>query len=346
MKICNKLGWFFFSFSSIVYADWNDHFDQQTEKVVQALPPLQEEKYLFPYQIFLQTREQLLNNRSFKKKMAQTSLDEKLTLLMDPMIVKKRRNDHIHELFAWEFSCLIGASAYMIPSFPIEMEGKKAILQSRSRFIFGKGKTDLPPSVALRKVSLEGYWKAHLCAYLLGIGDLVAKNIGINEKGDICFFDAEVSFVYQNIPHRSGVSFSTGFIAHSFEWPQYFGKLITQDVQSLQEFVAELAHLEELLRTYEELRGFPILSEHFMYRLEKIRNFPIKEGVTFQDFFGFIYPRLGAGLNSLTSIVNGILKKKVGPGTTLMTACRLLHRYDLTSEQKRALEKWMKTYID
>ncbi|MES2200481.1 MAG: hypothetical protein V4489_10010 [Chlamydiota bacterium] len=334
--------------SFALYADWNQDFEERTRYLIERMPELQKETYIHSYEDFLQIRNPLLQDQSIRKKMAYTSLENKLTLLTssDRVVIKKRRNNHIHELFAWEVSCLLGVSDYMLPSFPLEIEGKRAILQAKEQFSYGKGKMELPSLSLLRTVSLEGYWRAHFCAYLLGIADLVSKNIGIGEDGKILFFDAEVSFSYQNKPFRTKEGFSTGFIMASFEWPQYSRPLDAKMCKSLQDFVARLSNIEDTLRLYEELREFSFLGEGLADRLDKVRSFALEEGKTFEDFFCFVYPKLGPGLDKLSRRVSRILQKKVGHGASLMFMTRDIHRHKLSPENKASLEKWLDTYIE
>jgi hypothetical protein len=334
--------------SIVAYADWNQDFDEKTKRLIEQTPELQQKTYLDSYEHFIEARGLLLQDPVIRKKMSRAAPGDKLTFLdfSDQVVMKKRRNDHIHELFAWELSCLIGLSDYVVPSFPVEISGKKVILQSKEKFTFGKGKSSMPPLHDVNTVSLESYWKAHFCAYLLGIADLVGKNIGIGNKGNILFFDAEVSFSYQNQPFRTKDGFSTGFIAESFEWPQYNTPLDAKTIQSLQNFIKGLDNIEDTLRLYEECRSFPIVSNDFTYRLDKIRNFSFKEGETFRDFFTFVYPKLGAGLDKLSHKVGWILEKKVGHGAALIFMTRQIHRQTLSPRQKKSLDKWLNAYID
>ncbi len=349
MRFCTFLGKMLLYIGSVaLYADWNQDFEEKTRDLIEQIPELQKEVYWNSYNDFIQIRDIVLLDRSIGKKIARTALEDKLTLLSssDQVVIKKRRNNHIHELFAWEVACLIGASDYMIPSFPVEIEGKRAILQNKEPFIYGKGKIGMPSSHTLRTVSLETYWKAHFCAYLLGIADLVSQNIGIGEDGKILFFDAEVSFSYLNKPFRTASGFSTGFIAASLAWPQYNKALDVKTVQSLQDFVSNLSNIEDTLRLYGELRSFSVLSEDLAYRLDKVRNFVIEEGQTFQDFFSFIYPKMGLGLDKLSYKVGQILQKKVSHGEALIFMTRQVHREKLSPSQKASLEKWLDTYIE
>ncbi|MBS0627957.1 MAG: hypothetical protein JSS09_07085 [Verrucomicrobia bacterium] len=349
MKITTYLSGLFLCLGSIGgYADWNQDFDEKTNQLIEQIPKLQEKIYLDSYERFIEARGLLLRDPVIKKKMSRTPLGDKLTLLdfSDQVVMKKRRNDHIYELFAWELSCLLGLSTYMVPSFPIEIEKKKAMVQSKEKFTYGKGKLSVPPLRDVNTVSLESYWKAHFCAYLLGIADLVGKNIGIGNSGNILFFDAEVSFSYQNEPFRTKNGFSTGFIAQSFEWDQYNTPLDETTSQSLKNFVKGLSNIEDTLRLYEEFRSFPILSDGFTYRLQKIREFVFQEGASFKEFFRFIYPKLGSGLDKLSHQVSEILQKKVGHGNALIFMTRQVHRYPLSSSQKKSLDKWLNTYID
>lgn len=334
--------------SFALYGDWNKDFEEKTNYLIEQIPALQEGPYWGSYIDFLLIRNSLLQNKNIKKAIAKTPLEDKVTLLdsSDSVVIKKRRNNHIHELFAWEVACLIGGADSILASFPLEIEGKKVILQAKKAFTFGKGKLEMPSSQTVKKVSLETYWKAHFCAYLLGIADLVSKNIGIGNDGKIIFFDAEASFCYYNKPFRTESGFSTGFLLASFDWPQYEKPLDARLVRSLQNFVANLSNIEDLLKLYEEVRGFSFLSEDFAYRLDKVRSFRLEEGLTFQDFFTFIYPKLGLGLDKLGRRVSQILERKVGHGVALIFMNRSIYQYSLSSSQKKSLEHWLDTYIE
>ncbi|MES2200482.1 MAG: hypothetical protein V4489_10015 [Chlamydiota bacterium] len=331
----------------LLQADWNEKFDRQSEVLIRQIEEFRG-GYQEIYASFIKTRKGLLKDFMLNKQIGLTALDQRMILLRprEGIVIKKRSNDRMLELFSWELSYLLGGGDFLVPSFPVEIAGKKVIIQKMEPFTFKKDKVMESIPKEAKKVTVEEYWKAHLQAYLLGLGDLVGQNIGVNALNHIRFFDAEYSLCYLNEPVRTELSFKPGFMSQSLEWPQYRQPLDHKTVTSLKRYIESMASLESKLETYLLCRAAPVNVEGLLFRLEKVRTFPLEEGSTFRDFYGFIFPKLNPGLDELARIVSGILQRTVDHGSALIMLCRWIERYDLSSSERRAIESWMSRYID
>ncbi len=336
--------------AQILCAGWNEEFDAQSRSLWQALPELQRGEYFGYYSYFEQARKELLADSSVTRQFHDVAAEDKLQIFDEErsLVIKKRLHHKIYELFAWEVSLLLGAPEFIVPSFPVEIKKQKTIFQVAELFVIGEGGLQQIPHVSfVKKVSLIDYWKAHWLAYIMGMGDLVGQNIGINAKGVIRFFDVESSFRYQNCPVKTEKSFKPGFIMESFEWPQYRASLKKKQVLELRAFVESLYGIEDKLRIYFEHRPFSISWEGIGYRLEKIRSFLVQEDLCFRDFYGFLYPHMSEGLDELNGIVSSILDKKVDHGSAIIFASRRYEHYKKCSDkEKKMLQKWISTYVD
>lgn len=347
----------FFYFLCIVFihqgvltADWNQNLDEESFVLWKNLENLQMQEYENNYEFFTNLRKNLLKDFSLKKQIAETSSRQRIVFLKpkDQIVIKKRASNRIHEFFAWELACLLGLGDYVVPSFPMEISGKKVIVQRMEPFTFAQARTQLPLPSMMRKVSLETYWKAHLAAYLIGLGDMVGKNIGISPAGMIRFFDLEYSLSYLNSPIRTDRTFKTGFAPQSLEWSQYSQPLDRKTAQDLQKLVASFLNAEKKMETYQISRTLPFIfnEDGFRERLEKIRAFSFKEGQSFRDFYASLYPRLSEGLDSLVRIAENVFGEKVGHGSALMLICRKVEMDSLSKTDKKQIEKWISTYVD
>ncbi len=340
----------FLVLGSFLHAEWNQEFDEQTLALIEALPELQERDYLNSLSFFGKRRSELLNDPLLEYRVKKLSDIKKLILFKDfpekDVILKKRAHNVIREVYVWELSYLLGASEFIVPSFPIAVADKVVVIQKKETFTFADKETRTPPKALMAKVSLENYWRSHLVAYILGLGDLVGRNIGISPSGKIRFFDTESSFKYYNAPRLSEPSFKVGFLMESFEWPQYKTPLDQKTATSLGEYIASLSSFEEDLKTYRECRGFLFDEAGMRYRLDKIRLFSLEEGRSFRDFFSYLYPKLGEGLDELNNMVSSILGRRVGDGSSLFFICQRQDPSKLSSKQKEVMKKWQKRYVE
>lgn len=195
-------------------------------------------------------------------------------------------------------------------------------------------------------MTLETYWKAHLQAYILGMSDLASANIGVNKKGMIRFFDNEACLIYYNRAFRTSMSFSNGFISQSFDWPHYRTPLDKKTALKVKNFILGFAHFEENLNKYLQLRPLKILETGLKYRLDQVRNFSIEEGASFCDFYATLYPQMSPGLDQLNKIAGKIMHRTVDHGSALFFACKRIKHYQLSEEDRAAIQLWIKTYID
>ena len=335
---------FLLLFFSPLCADWNQTFDDDTKRLAEHFPAFQTTPYIEQYRFFMNARKALLKDAKIQKKVLKTAPEKKKLIIKkeEKLIIKKRRNNHIHDLYVWELSHLLNAApACIVPSFPIDLGGKRAIVQQIESLQYG----DTTPAEALQKIPLENYWKSHLVAYLLGLSDLAGRNIGITSDGKIRFFDNEASFIYYNHPSRTARAFTSGFLSQSFDWPQFRQSLDETTATHLQQFVDNLADFEEKVRLYKTIRPLTFPEEGLAFRLQVLRKFPMKEGASFRDFYMTAFPDIAAGLTKLNEIVSSILKQKVGDGTTLFFTCRRMVPSQLQKEQLLAIHDWVHTYI-
>jgi len=311
------------------------------------LPDSEIEEYKKCYENFMYIRAGCLEDSGLKKKIASMTNSDKEIILRpkEKVVLKKRRENHIYEVFAWEISTLLGSYSCVVPSFPVDIEGRLIVMQKMESFAIREKGTKFPKEEIIRSVGLDAYWVAHLQAYLLGMGDLVGRNIGVNKKGQIRFFDIESSFKYKKHPTKSENSCSTGFIAQSFAWDQFRAPLDRTTVVFLQQYITSLVLLEERMAVYLAYRPFNLDEEGFLYRLRKIREFSLEKGKTFEDFYRFIFPEVGVGLDELTFIVSQILQKNVTSGEALYFIHKDVKKQRLRKEERGEIQKWLTTYI-
>ena len=334
-------------------ADWNSDFDQETDALIKELPALQHTDYARERSEFKTIRTKLLKSKSLVNKIQKMDLMEKALIKKKSLsvIVKKRNNHHIHDLYPWELSFLLGSNAYITPSFPMEIGGFRVIVQKLEPFEFGEriSGRDMGGGYSkntIEKVSLETYWKAHLQAYIVGLSDLVVSNIGVNSKGIIRFFDNEACLIYYNAPFPRVNTFSTGFICQSFDWDQYRKPLDSKTAFVIQDFIRGLGNFEESLKIYCRIRNIALSFDAVRHRLNILQNFPVREGTTFQDFFAAVFPKMSPGLDGLCNIVSRLLHKPVGHGTALFYATRHAKKKLPPPEMQAALTTWVNTYVN
>ena len=338
----SKWGFIFFLFykTSCCFASWNEDFDVQSAYLFQEFPELKEQEDSL-YQEFKEMRFWLLSNYLLKKQMHASSEDDKFIVrrVRESLILKKRPRQNIHELYTWELSCLLGLSEFFVPSFPIEMGDKLVIVQKIEPFVFPQKqlKQKNPPKAVLEMVSLIDYWKVHLGAYLLGLRDLVGRNIAINSRGKIRLFDTEYSFAYKNQNSRLDKRLWIGFISQAFDWPHFTMPLTQQAVEELQGFIHDLDNFADKIRTYQMYRPLTFQEEEFLVRLERVCSYPFKQGHSFSDFYALLDPVLIAQYQSLVPLIGSILDRPVGFGSVLF----FLHTRGKGSRKESVLEEKM-----
>ena len=338
---------FVICFFSSLHGDWNTSFDENTFQLLSYFPDSEIEEYKRSYENFMYIRDGYLRDSGLKKKIASMVKSEKELILRpeEGVVLKIRDDNHLYEVFAWEISTLLGSYSCVVPSFSIDIGGKQIVMQKMESFAVREKGTKFSREGAIRSVGLDAYWVAHLQAYLLGMGDLVERNIGINGKGQIRFFDLKSSFKYKRYPTKSGNTCSTGFIAQSFAWDQFEAPLDQMTVIFLQRYIDSLAFLEERMAMYLVYRPFCLDEEGFFYRLKKIREFSLGKGTTFEDFYRFIFPEVGVGLDELCFIVSQILQKNVTSGEALCFIHKDVKKTHLRNEERREIQKWLARYI-
>ncbi|MBM3197754.1 MAG: hypothetical protein FJZ58_00675 [Chlamydiae bacterium] len=327
-------------------AGWNEDFDAESYRLVQLFPEFKKGWYPEYYDFFSKIRKSLLEDSALCKRYKESTREDKFQICDKSrgVVIKKRLRQRIQELYVWELSCILGTSDFVVPSFPVEIEGTKVVLQVIEEFAIGRGEKKIPPLSFVEKVPLVDYWKSHLMAYILGLGDLVGINIGVNTFGKIRFFDTESCLHYQNEPSLSEKYFKTGFVMESFEWPHYREPLSTFDAYMIGEFIRSLAYFEEKLSSYTACRSIS-LGEGIHYRLDRIRSFPLQAGKSFRDFYGFLFPRMNEGLDELNALVTKITKRQVDHGAAILFASRRQERYKMSKTNRQMLQEWIDTYV-
>ena len=334
------------------YGDWNTDFDQKTHSLLTHLIEPKTKAYKKEYRNFQEIRDKILLDVFLKRTLSAAKATDKDIIVRpeDGVLLKKRMNNNIREAYVWEISTLLGSRSCIVPSFPIYMGGKLIVLQQQEPFFIREKGSYLPSKSVLKKVSTEAYWEGHLQAYLFGIGDLVGRNVGVNAEGRIRFFDAEGSFTYQDFPEYpkklEADAFCTGFYAHSLAWPHFEDVLTQKEVDSLQQLINSWSSLEQNIEIYLTFRNAPINIKGLMYRLEKIRSFPLEKGKSFKDFYAHLFPRIGQGMGELQQIVTQLTQSKVSIGEAIVWSRKGVRSLDVKDKKAEKMRQWIASYIE
>ena len=333
--------------STPLQADWNEDFDRTSAFLTQSIPTFQHIQYQKQYSEFKKIREKLVHDKDLIKKLQATALYTKVLITKKELsiIIKKRKNHHIHDLYPWEMSYLLESNAYITPSFPMEIGGVRVIVQKLEPFEFGNKYGGGYSKGTIKKISLETYWKSHLQAYILGLSDLAVSNIGINKKGIIRFFDNEACLIYYNTALNKDTYFSSGFMCQSYDWPQFDTPLDEATAHRLQEYIHTFINLENKLRAYFSIRVVTFPFDQLQYRIRMVQNFKIQKGISFRDFFAVLFPDIEKGFDELHTIVSDMLQRRAGYGTSLFYASRYIKRNLLPEKTKTRIKEWVHTYI-
>lgn len=335
-------------------ADWNEEFDAETEQLIAQMPLFQDPLYLQERDYFLEARDKVLHSSALLKRLNDLEENEKKIFYKEDFVVKKRHVDRIQELFVWELSFLINAQEFVLSAFPVALQNCKTIVQRKESFQYELDAECPRDCGSMGNVTLENYWKAHIAAYLLGMSDLINRNIGISREGAIRFFDNEHGLYYVNsIKHDDLQSFQRSFRSASFDWPQYRMPLDKQTAHRLRKYVASLEHFEEQFALYHQLRAIPFKPQRrsgkngLFERLNIIRAFAYEEGSTFRDLYGTFYPRMDPGLEELNRLVERVFYYPVDHGTSLYFVSHKMYKSSLlTKKDREALKKWKRKYLD
>lgn len=332
------------------HADWNEEFDAQSAMLVKHVPSLRNRQYLNEYKFFKSIREILVNDPLLIKELQEVALDRKLRIINETsnVIIKKRFNNKTKDLYPWELSYLLKGDKYILPSFPMEIGGTHVIVQKLEAFEYGAMIGNGYTEGTLEKVSLETYWKANILAYILGFWDLAAPNIGVNPKGIIRFFDNESCLVYFDTPFRGPeMGFTVGFISHSFDWNQFTTPLDKSTAAKLKKYIKSLKNFEKELSAYLKFRPINFENDGIHFRLNLLRNFNFKKGISFYDLYSVIYPRITLGFEELIDITRkGLNREDIGYGTALFFCSYLHKRFIISEEVSEDLRHWIDTYIE
>ncbi len=333
-------------FSSLLFADWNTDFDASSELLVESISSMRASYYLKPYDDFHTARSLVLKDDSLKKTINRSLPTDKIQFLKEKegLVCKKRRNGNIREFFAWELSCLLGVPECVVPSFPIEIGFKKVILQPKESFITGSLKKGNFPLEVMEGVSLERYWRANILSYLLAFKDLLGRNIGINKNGQMRFFDLEYSFLYGDEPAKRRPMDKIEFVSQAFDWPHFERPLSKKAAVALSTFISSLEGLKENLIAYQLFREVDFRLDEIVDRIDRIKLFSVKEGVSFLDFYKFLFPKMEKGLPKIRHIASRSLRREVRYGTALLFAAGNCRFAKASSQDKQAVYEWVNTY--
>ncbi len=335
---------------TMLCAGWNEDFDTQTDKLTKALPALQNSHYKNFCKLFREVRKKLLADSSLAAEIRSMPLEVKRFIKIESLnvIVKIRRRNEFHDLYPWELSYFAGSSAYVVPAYPVEIAGRVCIVQFLENFEIGSLRGG-GHKHNLKKLSAKTYWKAMLQSYIFGMCDLALSNIGVNSSGVIRYFDNESSLIYFNDPSVNLNAFKMGFINQAFNWPQFDRPINKKTSKDINDFINNLSNFEKDLNVYLRYRFVPIDKASLKERLVKIRNFALKPGVCFRNFYSWIQPKLSSGLNDLKRVLEPIVHNDLGalgPGTSLITITRRLKYYILTEEQQQSVNQWIQKYVE
>ena len=334
-------------FAQSLFAGWNEEFDEQSLALAEQIEEFQGQ-YLEQYEVFSQVREEFLLDADLKKMTFRSKEEDKFLMakVREGWIVKKRRLQNVGECFTGELSCLLGAFGVIPPAFPMEIGGKLVVVQKMDSFTLAKKKTKMPPKLVLQSVSLEEYWKAHLVAYILGLGDLVGRNVGVTAEGEIRFFDTERCFRYQKKIERDQLRVHISFVSQSLDWPQCRMPLTERSWKEVLKFVRQLSTVREKIFTYCHYRNLPTVAEDLLYRLDKVCAFPLEKGKSFYDFYAFLEPGPLQGMDKLSAIISPILGRKAGLGSSLFFLVSTNKKHAISFEQREKIEQWIEEYIE
>lgn len=327
-----------------LFGDWNEEYCESSLLLMQHHPAFSHPNYHQEMEQFFDFSKVFLNDDELKNVFLPPKLGEKKNIFLKDHILKKRACNNIREAFVWELAFILSSADLFIPSFPIDIEGIKVIVQPK-RDIFHADLLSLPPREFIAKVTVVDYWRAHLLTYLLGFGDLSGKNIGLNPYSKMIFFDNEDSFAYEKDYFNNGHSLYVGFVSIAFDWPQYRKSLSELEFKQIQAFIASLSDVEAFLESYSMFRPLPFNKDLFIQRLVKIREFPLRAGLSFKDFYSCLYPQISGGLDVLNCLMSSILGRKVDHGISLFFLTRMFERHQMSSRNRQVLEAWIKKYM-
>lgn len=335
------------------YCDWNQDFDSNTQQLTEQLPQFTNQEYQELYREFTQIRKKLLKKTKIEKQIKNWPVTEKLMIQDDDLgiMIKVRRANRFKDLYPWELSYLTGVTDYMVPSFPVYIGDKIAIIQKLEDFYFGSNQIGFDPKIS-KKVSLKTYWKALLQSYLFGVGDLVPANIGVNKRGIIRFFDTESCLNFNNTPRKTTISegvngVQVGYLCHAIDWDQYIQPLDAATADTVRNYVNSFINsYEENFAIYRLFRPLELDDAGLAERIAFLKCYPFEEGTTFRDFFFALYPKMSPGLDELNQIIGKILDLKVGHAASLFFMRRKIKRFELTSKQNRKIQAWIAEYVE
>jgi hypothetical protein len=276
--------------------------------------------------------------------------------------VKKRVK--LCEPIAWELCLLLDSGRFMPPTI-LYYNNKDCIysIQKNIPCHHGPWIFDSPPKAIISKVSLYDYWHAHLLAYILGVHDLSGNNYGVTNKGQICFFDIDASFLnsddeyYINYQALNGkvvpYSIFINFQSLYFDWHHFKRPLTCADVHMLKELFIKWSDFPNLLNKYLLISNkyLEALSDetcsYILKRLKKIEEFNkiIMPGMAFIDFYEYILPGSMEMIKELEDL-SGKIGPRKGIGSGLFFASSDIHyqyRF-LTTEQINLYRTWLLKY--
>lgn len=303
-------------------------------------------RYLEESAFFEAVAEELRQDKKLMKTIEHASSKSKFFFKREALgvVLKKRPRNNVKEVVAGEIAQLLDSDPALVRSYAMKVGKKEVVLQRLEPLVYGREGRGHPKEV-VKRVSLVNYWKGHIQAYLLGLSDLVARNIGVSPDGKLRFFDNETAFKYCHTPTRTKLSFLSGFVAETFDWPHYRKKLDKKSARLLKRYIQSLSRFEAELPLWAAERAFAP-PEGLLEALHNIRQFKIREGVTFRDLYGTLFPTLNLGLDKLNRLASSVLHRKVDHGSSLLLATRWIKHRKLDSRDYKDLQKWISAYVE
>lgn len=332
-------------FITALWGDWNEDYLSNSFLLIQSLDCFGESDEYKNYLVKSQNFKQDIESSALNQELSQLRPKDKKNFFEKKYVIKKRPNQNINESFFWEISIILSLNDYVTRSFPLEIGNNLVIVQPFEKLEIGSWIVN-PPLLRTNKVTIRDFFYAHILAFLLGSQDLSGMNIGLTTDNNIRFFDNEDVFCFGLMPYKTSVSFFVPFISVAFDWLQYREPLSEILAYELKEFISLLKERKNKLSIYANIRGVPenIITE-ICNRIDLLHGCEFHNGMSFENFIQFLYPRLSEGLDELNEIVSEILHRKIDHGIALFFATRMIRYFSLTEYQKKNLDSWIEHYV-
>jgi hypothetical protein len=326
---------FFLFFLVSVYADCSSNKILFEEPFYPRCSCLTSFSFTTDWNWFLEKKNGCLGSNFFQEKIGYINSQDRYIFFIPgvDVVVKKRKQDCLKEVCAWEISSWLGSFCPIIPTFPIEIGNHSVVIQ-RKEVLFAKG-------MGIERIPVAAYWETFLLAYILGCRDLSLEDMGIDSTGRIRLFDLQGCFHYDSPKAHKG-RFHPGFWTELLCFPHYRMPLAAADVGRIKQFIALLQCIEDNIRTYLFYRScsFNIDLDALFFRIYQVKNFLLFEGVTLCDLYKHLFPCMGEGLDELRLIIGSTKYMPIDHGEAL----RFLMRGSFSHKTRKQIQKWISSY--